>query len=60
MVKVRSGRRPRDTLPAAWFWIAVYGAVGALHVLGLVLRGFGYVLYLRPEVCETAAKILGV
>jgi len=45
-IKAATGRRDRDVLPAAGLWIALYGALGALHVSGLVLRGFGYVLYL--------------
>jgi hypothetical protein len=45
-IKAYSGRRPRSDLPAAYFWIVVYSLIGLLHVLGLVLRGFGYVLYL--------------
>lgn len=45
-VKVYSGRRPRRDLPAAYFWITVYGLIGLMMVIGLVLRGFGYVLYL--------------
>lgn len=45
-VKVYAGRRPRKDLPAARFWILIYGAIGFLMVVGLVLRGFGYVLYL--------------
>jgi hypothetical protein len=45
-VKAYSGRRSRDTLPAARFWMIIYGAIGLLHVAGLVIRGFGYLLYL--------------
>jgi hypothetical protein len=45
-VKALTGRRSRDVLPAAVFWTLIYGAVCALHVLGLVLRGFGYLLWL--------------
>jgi len=45
-VKSYSGRRSRDTLPVAWFWIAVYGSLALALVAGLVLRGFGFVLYL--------------
>jgi len=45
-VKVWSGRRSRQDLPAALFWTVAYGAVGTLHLVGLVLRGFGYLLYL--------------
>jgi len=33
-------------LPAAWFWTGVYSAIGLLHVTGLVLRGFGHILFL--------------
>ena len=45
-VKVFSGRRARKDLPVAWFWIAIYAFIGLLMIAGLVLRGFGYVLYL--------------
>ena len=45
-VKIRSGRRSRRDLPAAQFWIIVYGAIGLLMGAGLVLRGFGYLIYL--------------
>ncbi|MFN2150969.1 MAG: YwiC-like family protein [Anaerolineales bacterium] len=45
-VKVYSGRRSRKDLPAAWFWIAIYAFVALLMIAGLVMRGFGYVLYL--------------
>jgi hypothetical protein len=45
-VKAAVGRRDREVLPAAGLWIAIYGAIGLLHVAGLTLRGFGYVLYL--------------
>jgi len=46
VVKVAAGRRGRDVLPAAWFWIAIYGAIATLFVVGLVLRGFAYLLVL--------------
>ena len=45
-LKVHVGRRSRKDLSAAIFWILVYGTVGMLMIVGLVLRGFGYVLYL--------------
>ena len=45
-IKALSGRRPKADLPAACFWIALYSLIGLLHLLGLVLRGFGYLLYL--------------
>ena len=46
VVKIKSGRRSLQDLPAAIFWTLVYGLIGSLMVLGLVLRGYGYVLYL--------------
>ena len=45
-LKALTGRRSRDVLPAVGLWIAGYSALGLLHVVGLVLRGFGYVLWL--------------
>jgi len=45
-VKAYAGRRPRSDLPAARFWIVIYGAIGLLMVAGLVMRGFGYLLTL--------------
>jgi hypothetical protein len=45
-VKAYGGRRSRDDLPAARFWTGLYAVIGLLHVAGLTLRGFGYVLYL--------------
>jgi hypothetical protein len=45
-VKSYSGRRSRDTLPAAWFWSAAYGTLALALVAGLIVRGLGFVLYL--------------
>lgn len=45
-VKVFSGRRGRRDLPAAWFWMAVYGFLGAVGLLGLFLQGYGYIFIL--------------
>jgi len=45
-VKTLAGRRSRDDLPAALFWTLVYAGIGSMHVYGLVLRGFVYLLYL--------------
>jgi hypothetical protein len=45
-VKALSGRRSRADLPAALFWSALYSLIGLAHVLGLILRGMGYLLYL--------------
>ncbi|MGZ6317444.1 MAG: YwiC-like family protein [Anaerolineales bacterium] len=46
LVKAWSGRRPRSDLPAAFFWTAVYGAIGLLAVARLIVLGDGYVTYL--------------
>ncbi|MEO6063614.1 MAG: YwiC-like family protein [Thermoflexales bacterium] len=45
-VKAYSGRRPRDELPAARFWIAVYGLIGLAAAGGLLALGFGYIMVL--------------
>lgn len=45
-VKVYSGRRSQRDLPAASFWMIVYGLVGLLALIGLIYQGFGYLLYL--------------
>ena len=45
-VKVLAHRRDRRDLPAAIFWMSLYALIGAVAVIGLVLSGFGYLLYL--------------
>ena len=45
-VKAYAGRRPRADLPAARFWMLVYGVMVLLALGGLVYAGFIYVLYL--------------
>lgn len=45
-VKALSGRRPKTDLPAAWFWVLVYGVIAAVALIGLILSGFGTLLYL--------------
>lgn len=45
-VKAYSGRRPKTDLDSARFWALVYGSISALALLGLILEGFGYVLFL--------------
>jgi len=45
-VKAWSGRRAKDDLPVAYFWIAVYGCIVLATTLGLIVEGFTYVLYL--------------
>lgn len=45
-VKAYSGRRPRTDLPAARFWIVIYGLI-ILAALGiLIAQGLGFVLWL--------------
>lgn len=46
MIKVFSGRRPKTDLPAAWFWVLVYGAIATATLIGLILSGFGYLIHL--------------
>ena len=46
LVKVYSGRRAKDDLPAARFWMMTYGVILVLAVLGLTLEGFAYLLYI--------------
>lgn len=45
-VKAYAGRRPRADLPAARFWMVIYGAIIVLALAGLVAAGFFYILYL--------------
>lgn len=45
-VKAYSGRRPKTDLPAARFWLLTYGSIAALALTGLLLGGYGYLLYL--------------
>ncbi len=45
-IKAYSGRRSRRDLPAAWFWMLVYGCISLLALLGLIHQGFGYLLIL--------------
>lgn len=45
-VKALSGRRSKNDLSPALFWIAFYGVISLLALVFLVERGFTYVLYL--------------
>ena len=45
-VKAYSGRRAKSDLPAARFWIVVYGTIILVALTGLMLAGFGYLLIL--------------
>ena len=44
-VKASSGRRSRADLPAALFWIGLYGLIIMLALAGLIRAGFVYLLY---------------
>ena len=45
-VKAYAGRRPRSDLPAARFWILMYGVVILIALVGLIAAGFAYILAL--------------
>ncbi len=45
-IKVLSGRRPKNDLAPARFWLLTYGIIATLALAGLILEGFGYLLYL--------------
>lgn len=45
-VKAYAGRRSRIDLPAARFWMLVYGVILSLALAGLIAQGFDYLLYL--------------
>ena len=45
-VKAYAGRRPRTDLPAARFWIVVYGFIALLMLVGLGMRGYLDVVFL--------------
>ncbi len=46
LVKIYAHRRPRRDLPAAWFWLGVYSALGLVGLIGLALTGHAYLLWL--------------
>jgi len=45
-VKAYAGRRPKSDLPAAGLWIAIYGLIALVALMGLINAGFGYLLSL--------------
>lgn len=45
-VKAYAGRRAKTDLPAAGFWIVIYGLIAIGALIGLIRAGFGYLLYL--------------
>lgn len=46
IVKSISGRRSAADLVPARFWVLVYGILAAAALIGLILSGYGYILYL--------------
>ena len=46
LVKIISKRRPRTELPAAAFWITIYGLIGSGFLAGLMAMGFEQLLFL--------------
>jgi hypothetical protein len=45
-VKAYSGRRSKKDLPAARFWILIYGAIVFITVAGMIFQDYGYLVYL--------------
>jgi hypothetical protein len=45
-VKATAGRRSRKDLYPALFWLALYGAISLIALSGLIVDGFGHVLFL--------------
>jgi len=45
-VKAYSGRRSRADLPAARFWMVLYTLVALLALIGLMINGYAYLIYL--------------
>jgi YwiC-like protein len=45
-VKAYAGRRAKTDLPAAGFWIIVYGILIVIALIGLICAGFSYLLLL--------------
>jgi len=46
LVKAASGRRARRDIPAAAFWVSIYGLLALIALVILIIGGFGYVLFL--------------
>jgi hypothetical protein len=45
-VKAHSGRRPKSDLPAAHFWMLIYGVIGLASVVALLLLGYTILAWL--------------
>ena len=46
VIKIYSHRRSERDVSAAWFWVGIYAAIGAMAIIGLVLSGYSYILLL--------------
>jgi hypothetical protein len=46
LIKVYSGRRPKNDLQAAWFWILIYGTLILFSSILLLFLHNGFILYL--------------
>ena len=46
IIKIYSNRRSKNELPSARFWFMTYGVIALLALLGLILEGFAYILFL--------------
>ncbi|MCC6299131.1 MAG: YwiC-like family protein [Anaerolineales bacterium] len=46
LIKILARRRPKEELPVARFWIALYSGIALLSVIALILEGFKDILYL--------------
>lgn len=46
VVKILSKRRPRSEMPAALFWLGLYGMIALAGLAVLALEGFGYIGWL--------------
>jgi hypothetical protein len=46
VVKAYSGRRSKNDLAPAWFWIATYGTFGLVALMILIVQGYAYLLLL--------------
>lgn len=44
-VKAYAGRRARSDLPAARFWIGIYGLIFLIALIGLIRANFGFLLW---------------
>jgi hypothetical protein len=46
LIKIHSKRRSKDEFASACFWFALYSAISLIALTGLILEGFGFLLYL--------------